>query len=633
MKTVIVLIIVLISCVLSAQQITISGFIIDSSTGEKLIGANIYEQSSKSGAVSNNYGFYSIGIPTKDSIELIFSYIGYNTVTQIISAKASQTIHVELTSGNLLNEVIINGVKEISIEKRNEMGVLTIPVKQIENMPALGGESDILKALQLMPGVQSGNEGSSGIYVRGGSPDQNLILLDDVPLYYVNHLGGFVSTFNTDAISNIKLIKGGFPAQYGSRLSSVIDIRMKEGNQKEFHGSAMIGMVASKISVEGPIKTDTTSFIISVRRFMYDLITKPISKIVFDGVGIGYSFYDFNAKLNHRLSDKDRLFFSCYAGDDIISFRVKDKKTNETSLMENGTNWGNTLAAFRWNHIYGHKLFSNVTLTYTRYRYKTELSNNTKAEDYSASLYNSYISGIYDFNAKIDFEYFVNSSYKIKFGANGIYHTFKPGVTKYRIGENNAYSTDTVFGNYNLDASEGAIYLENEICLWEKLNFNIGGRLSSYFVEDTSFYYPEPRILMNVMITNRFSIKASYASMQQSVHLLSNSGVGMSTDLWLPATKLVQPEKSQQYSLGVAQTLKNNSIEFSAEAYYKNMTNLISYKEGANFTGLLSDWQDNVEKQGVGISYGIEFLFQKKQEEQADGLATHYLVQQDNLPT
>ncbi len=612
MRKILLSVLVLYGFALNAQQVLISGFIIDGSNGEKLIGANIYDQVSKTGGVSNNYGFFSIGVTAGDSVELIFSYIGYKSKVQKLSAKTNQAINVELASGNLLDEVVISAENDTPIDKRNEMGVLTIPVKQIENMPAIGGESDILKALQLMPGVQSGNEGNSGIYVRGGSPDQNLILLDDVPLYYVNHLGGFVSTFNTDAISNIKLIKGGFPARYGSRLSSVIDIRMKDGNQKEFHGSAMIGMVASKISVEGPIKRDTTSYIISFRRFMYDLITKPVSKIVFDGVGIGYSFYDFNAKINHRLSDKDRLFISCYAGDDKISFRVKDKNTNETSVMENSTHWGNTLAALRWNHIYGHKLFSNTTVTYTRYRYKTELSNNTKAEDYTKTLYNSYISGIYDLNAKIDFEYFINSSYKIKFGGNGIYHTFKPGVTEYRIGENNTYSTDTVFGNYNLKAKEGAIYLENEFSLWKKINFNIGGRITSYYVNDTNFYFPEPRILTNIIITNRFSVKASYALMQQNVHLLSSSGVGMATDLWLPATKIVPPEKSQQYSLGVAQTLKNNTIEFSVEAYYKKMTNLISYKEGAIFTGLLSDWQYNVENHGVGKSYGIEFLFQKK---------------------
>lgn len=612
MKKILLLLLILYSLTSNAQQVFISGFVIDHATGEKLIGANIYEQSSKFGAVSNNYGFYSIGLPYGDSIELSFSFIGYNSVVQKISAKTNQTINIELTSENLLGEIVIIGEKDIQIEKRNEMGVITVPVKQIENMPALGGESDILKALQLMPGIQSGNEGNSGIYVRGGSPDQNLILLDDVPLYYVNHLGGFVSTFNTDAISNIKLTKGGFPARYGSRLSSVIDIRMKDGNQKEFHSSAMIGLVASKISVEGPIKQDTTSYIISFRRFMYDLLTKPLSKIVFDGVGIGYSFYDFNAKINHRISEKDRLFFSFYSGDDKISFRVKDKKTNETSVMENSIHWGNTLAALRWNHLYGHKLFSNMTVTFTRYRYRTEMSNNSKTEDSSETLYNSFISGIYDLNAKIDFEYFINSSYKIKFGGNGIYHTFKPGVTKYRIGENNTYSTDTTFGNFNLNANEGAVYIENDLCLWGKVNLNVGGRITSYYVNDTNFYFPEPRVLTNIIITNSFSIKVSYASMQQNVHLLSNSGVGMSTDLWLPATKIVPPEKSQQYSIGVAQTLKKNSIEFSVEAYYKKMTNLISYKEGATFTGLLSDWQYNVECHGVGKSYGIEFLFQKK---------------------
>ncbi len=592
-----------------SQNATLSGYIYDTETGERLIGANIYDLSSKNGAVSNSYGFYSLQVPRAEKTILVISYLGYATIEETVYPTKDQKLDFPLLSENyVLDGVELTATKEIPIEKRNEIGVLTIPVEQIEMLPALGGEVDVLKALQLMPGVQSGNEGSSGLYVRGGSPDQNLVLLDDVPMYYVNHLGGFVSTFNIDAISNVKLIKGGFPAQYGGRLSSILDIRMKDGNMKEFKGSGMIGMVAAKLSLQGPIKKDTSSYMISARRMLYDLLTRPISKIAFSGISVGYTFYDFNAKINHKFSDKDRLFFSAYLGNDRSTIRKKGD-----DAFKNTLEWGNNLAALRWNHVYGQKLFSNATLSYTRYRFLTategEFTNN--GEKFESS--SKFLSGIYDFGAKIDFEYFASSRYKFKFGGNSIYHTFKPGATTNRQSTNGRRILDNTVGSFDAFAWENSAYLENEIRIGERINTNLGFRGAVYHVNGTDYVSFEPRILASYLILDNMSVKGAYSRMQQNVHLLTNSGVGLPTDLWVPATDKVAPQTSEQWSLGIARSVKDGIYEFSAEGYYKRMQNLIEYKEGASFLGTTSNWESLVESDGTGTSYGLELLLQKKE--------------------
>jgi len=593
------------------QGITVSGYVIDAKTGEKLIGANIYDSNSKRGATSNNYGFYSLTVATSDSIFISVSYIGYATVNARFAPQKTISHDFALMPGTVLQEVEVSANKQTTGYRAYETGVVSIPLQQIEHLPAIGGESDVMKALQLMPGVSSGNEASSGIYVRGGTPDQNLVLLDDVPLYYVNHLGGFVSTFNSDALSNIKLIKGGFPAMYGSRLSSILDIRMKEGNMKEFQGAGMIGMVASKISVEGPIKHDTASFIVSARRFMYDIFMLPLSEALTQGLAIGYNFYDINAKVNYRISDKNRIFLSLYSGDDRISFRRKDNSYSDSKVKVN-QNWGNNLAAFRWNHIYSSKLFSNAILSYTRYRLINEMSKKINNGDYTQSAYSSFVSGINDVSAKIDFEYFAMPAWGVKFGLNGIYHTFTPGMAGYTQRDNSGYDVDTSFGNYKLNALEYALYLSNSVNLGGKVFADIGGRLSLYRVDSKNYFSPEPRVLVSVPLWRTVIVKSSYASMQQNVHLLTNSGVGIPADLWLPATGRVSPEKSTQYTFGVAGLFLKNVFEFNVEGYYKQMSNLIAYKEGASTVNALSDWQDKVETNGIGKSYGIEFLLQKK---------------------
>ncbi len=605
---------------ISAQNITVSGYVEDSETGEKLIAASVYELNSQKGTLANNFGFYSLTFSQKtDTIKLYASFIGYNQQVIVITDKSQtfQTFLLEQQT-NQIAEVTVIAEAQTDIQNRLEMSVLAIPMEQIKTLPAIGGEVDVLKAIQLMPGVQSGGEGSSGIYVRGGSPDQNLIVLDDVPLYYVNHLGGFVSIFNADAINNFKLVKGGYPAEYGSRLSSVLDVRMKEGNMKKFQVQGTVGLISTKVSVEGPIIKDKASFIISARRFMLDLLMKPISKLVTDNVAVGYTFYDLNAKINYKLSDKNRLYLSFYSGDDKTSVNNKDIEPNSSIKTNSALRWGNMLGAFRWNHIYSSKFFSNLTLTYTQYRYLTEFkyqSEEYEADTVSSSqkMENRFYSGINDLSIKADFEYFAGTNYTLKFGAISTYHKFTPGITSYKAENNGTVPLDTMFNDTKFNSLESAVYLENQLSLGEHFNFNIGVRGTHYLIENKSFISLEPRLLANILITKKLSVKASYSQMQQNVHLLTYSGMGMPTDLWVPATKNVQPEKSTQYAAGFASQLFGNKYELSIEAYYKDMSYLIEFKEATSFYGSSQSWEDKVITNGKGISKGIEFLLQKKQ--------------------
>lgn len=593
---------------LTAQNTTISGYVIDAATGERLINANIYNVTSKKGTTSNDYGFYSLPVPKNKQITITVSHLGYTTETQSITSAKNITFDFLLVPENYqLDEVELNVKKEVPIQNRNEISTISIPTKQIKQLPALGGEVDVLKALQLMPGVQSGSEGSSGLYVRGGSPDQNLVLLDDVPLYYVNHLGGFVSTFNIDAINNIKLIKGGFPAEFGSRLSSVLDIRMKDGNMSKFKGSGMIGMVAAKVAVEGPIKKDTTSYIVSARRMLYDLLTRPISKIVFDGVSVGYTFYDFNAKVNHIFSAKNRIYLSAYLGRDRSVVKIKDEDSFKNSIA-----WGNNLLAFRWNHIFNSKLFSNTTLSYTRYKFKTKNAFKYSDSGEKFESYSAFLSSIYDVGIKTDLEYYASSNYKLKFGANSIHHTFIPGATQNKTTTNGKNTLNEKLGTPSVFAWEHAAYVENELKLGSLISTNIGFRGALYTIKQKHYFSLEPRLLANILLTASMSLKAGYSKMQQNVHLLTNSGIGIPTDLWVPSTNKIAPQQSKQWSLGIAKSLKDNLYELSVEGYHKTMTNLISYKETAGFLGVNANWEAMVDATGKGASHGIEFLAQKK---------------------
>lgn len=590
-----------------AQTVTLNGYVTDAKTRERLIGASIVEKNSLKGTVTNAYGFFSLTITPHDSIILIASYIGYSPEIINISSPNTNTINIALEAGITLEGIEVKTSRIVPIEQRNEMSVNEISSKEIKMLPVLGGEPDLLKAFQLMPGISGGSEGSSAIYVRGGSPDQNLIILDDVPLYYIDHLGGFVSTFNSDAINNVRLIKGGFPARYGGRLSSVVDIRMKDGNATQHRGNISAGMIVTKAFLEGPIKQDSTSYMISIRRFMYDLITRPLSKMLFDGISIGYYFYDINAKLNHKLSDLDHLYISLYAGDDKFGWSFKDADQYDYSLSKEKVLWGNKVGSVRWNHQFNSKLFSNMVVYLTQYKYEVNQLNEKNNESFNSQ----FSSGIQDVSIKYDFEHTASPNYKCNLGASAIYHTFSPGVTQYKLTEM-ALHQDTLLGAPKTYAWEPSVYAENEFKLNNKVSFNIGIRAQSYIVNRKKYFSFEPRAFCNLRTGKESSVKISYSSMQQNVHLLTSTGAGMPTDLWVPATHNVRPSISKQIAIGYAQTLSKKAFELNIEVYYKTMSNLIAYQSGASYLGTSLDWQDKVEKEGNGLSYGFEILLQKK---------------------
>jgi outer membrane cobalamin receptor len=596
-----------------AQKFTIRGAVKDASTGENLIGATIYNLTTSEGTTSNNYGFFSVTL-SADTVDLRFSYVGYESSRIKFLLRRDTTISMNLLSGVQLNEVVVSGSAMDKIQESSRMGTIDVPIEQIKRLPAFLGEVDMLKVLQLLPGVQAGSEGSSGLYVRGGGPDQNLILLDGVPVYNASHLFGFFSVFNADAINNVELVKGGFPARYGGRLSSVIDINMKEGNSKKIKGEGSVGLVASKLTIEGPINKDKTTFIISGRRTYIDLLARPIIKKASKGEEVaGYYFYDLNAKINHKLNDKNRIYLSSYSGDDKAYAISKYKYTNDigsgfTSRDEAGLTWGNITGALRWNSIVTKKLFSNVTATYSRYRFKVYADSEEKQTNPdSASFYHTeYFSGIRDVAIKADFDFLPTPDHYIKFGGQALQHLFTPGVLSYRSTE----KSDTTLGAQTIRSNEFFVYAEDDFLITPKLKANIGLHASGLSVESKFYKSLQPRISARYLISPQLSWKASYAQMTQFIHLLTNAGIGLPTDLWVPATAKIGPEHSYLTSMGGAYNL-NNKYEFSIEAYYKKMNGLIEYKEGANYLNIESDWQTKVDV-GKGQSYGAEFFAQKK---------------------
>lgn len=598
-----------------AQRHTITGSIKDAGTGEDLIGASIFNITSQQGTTANNYGFFSI-TQQRDSVHLRISYVGYQTQAIKFFLERDTTIRIELQNGTELKAVEILGTAEDQIQESTQMSSIDVPIDQIKKMPALLGEVDVLKVLQLLPGVQSGTEGSSGLYVRGGGPDQNLILLDGVPVYNASHLFGFFSVFNADAINHVELIKGGFPARYGGRLSSVIDINMKEGNTKKLKGEGAIGLVASRLTVEGPL-SKKTSFIISGRRTYIDLLARPIIKKSTGGeVVTGYFFYDLNAKINHTINERNKIYLSTYSGDD--KFYVRNNSTysyddqSGSDKTEGGLKWGNLTTAFRWNRILNKKLFGNATATYSRYRFgvladsKTSHTDEADGTTEHMHFHTEYNSGIRDFALKFDFDYLPTPDHYIKFGAQAIEHQFTPGVLSY---SDTSIPTITL-GNKPVHAKEFFIYAEDDFRVNDKLKINGGLHTSGFLVKNKFYSSFQPRVAARYLITPDLSWKASYAEMTQYIHLLSNVGIGLPTDLWVPSTPSVLPERSYQSATGAAYNL-NNKYEISLEAYYKKMRNLIEYKEGASYLQIDQDWETKVER-GEGQSYGTELFLQKK---------------------
>lgn len=616
----------LLSAHLGAQNFTISGYVTDAETGEALIGANIFNTYDLSGTTTNVYGFYSL-IVKADSVNILVSYVGYQNQKISIEKREDFAANIALTESVLLNEVSVVANKENNIVTQTQMSSVTLEMKQITSLPSFGGEPDLIKALQLLPGVQSGSEGSSGLYVRGGGPDQNLVLLDGVPLYNVQHLFGFFSVFNANAINSMKFITGGFPARYGGRLSSVLDIRMKEGNLKDWRGSVGVGLISSNALVEGPLKKDKSSIIISARRTYIDVLARPIIKSSFRKTGedglFGYYFYDINAKVNYKLSEKDKLYYSLYFGRDKGFTRFSDSYSYDTDVKEENEfslGWGNVISALRWNHQYNNKLFSNVTLHFSNYDFATGYqSNYTETfpdglvvnEDFNVD----YQSLIRDFGAKIDYDWAAGGNHFVRFGANITHHQFRPGFISFANNTslendttNAGASVDTTL-NYNPDtAIEAFAYIEDEYTITEKLKINGGLHFSIFGVEGKTYKSLEPRMAVNYTLNKHNAFKASFALMNQYVHLLAATTLSLPTDLWVPARANIKPQRAWQAALGWAANYKG--FNFSVEGYYKDMRNMLAYTPGTNIIDPSIPWYEKVSV-GNGQSYGAEFLVKK----------------------
>ncbi|MFZ4476793.1 MAG: TonB-dependent receptor [Saprospiraceae bacterium] len=601
---------------------TLSGYISDADSGERLIGATVLDRISGQGAITNTYGFYSLSL-VGDSARLSISYIGYAPADTLVALSGPLSLNMQLENSAAIKEVEIVAERYERIEERAQMSRMDVPIEQIKRVPPLLGEVDVLRALQLLPGVSGGGEGQAGLYVRGGGPDQNLILLDGVPVYNASHLFGFFSVFNADAIKDVTLTKGGFPARYGGRLSSVIEINMKEGNENEFHGEGAIGIVASKLTLEGPIQKGKSSFLVSGRRTYIDILARPLIKKQFEqdgGEGVtGYYFYDLNAKVNHRFSDKDRVYLSFYTGKDkfYLDFTEQDQYDQERYEygVDAGLGWGNLTSAARWNHLLGPRLFANTTLTYSRYRFNTR--NGASDKEYvndtleSESIYLlEYFSGIDDVAGKLDFDFVPNPDHLIKFGANAIYHTFYPGKFETQLIESDqSLNVSTTIEQPTVNATELAAYVEDDWKVGKYLRLNYGLHFSGFIPEDKTYASIQPRVNARYMLQKGWALKGAFSTMRQYIHLLTNETIGLPTDLWLPTTANVKPQDSWQAALGVAKTF-GKDYEFSVETYYKDLQNVIAFKEGASVFQF-SDWETRIT-QGQGEAYGLELFLQKK---------------------
>ena len=593
---------------LLAQKITISGYVEDESSGERLIGAAISDSLGRSGTVTNSYGYFNLFI-TEGSPDLRVSYIGYQTRRLNIGYNKDSTVVIKLSANNVLQTVEVNAQKQNRIEERVQMSQITIPIEQIKRMPMILGEADVLKALQFLPGVKVGTEGTAGIYVRGGSPDQNLIVMDGVPVYNPAHIGGLFSIFNTDAIKSVSIIKGGFPARFNGRLSSIVEVNTKDGDKKDFHLNATIGLLTSKLTLEGPLIKDKLSYLISARRTYFDIILAPLFTDKSESNGITLinqnkiNFYDLNAKFNYVLDEKHNFYLSLYQGNDVYGTSETITSSNERSEYNQGFNYGNRLGSLRWNWLPKSNLFVNTTLFTSSYAYNFTDLNSVKKGGREDKLGISFVSKVVDWGARMDFDYNLKENYRLRFGWTALHHRFEPSETTIsQTGE-----SDTIVGAGISNASEFSIYGENEL-KWGKLSANIGLNVAAYRVKGQGFYSVQPRLSLNYPFLGG-AVKASYAATTQFIHLLTNDALGLPTDSWVPAVPGIGPEQAHQIALGFAKTLPSD-IELSVEGYYKTMSNLIAYKEGSSFLTQDPDWEKKVT-QGNGTAYGIEVLLQK----------------------
>lgn len=598
------------------ENATISGYILEGSSGESIIGGQVFIPGIQKGAVTNEFGFYSLTIP-KGTYQLIYRGAGLPNDTLDINLTKDTTITSELGKTTKIDEVEINARKGENVNS-TKIGQIELDINVIKKLPAFLGEVDVLKAIQLLPGVSSVSEGGQGFYVRGGGPDQNLVLLDNAQVYNASHLFGFFSVFNSDAIKSVNLIKGSMPANFGGRLSSVLEVNMNEGNNKKFKVTGGLGLISSRLTLEGPIVKNKGSFIVSARRTYVDLFMKAFIKKSSAFYGSSYFFYDLNAKLNYRLGPKDKIYLSGYYGKDLFDFG--NKKEDFSVKMP----WGNGIAALRWNHQFSSKLFMNTTATLTDYLF----SFGSEQDQFKFELK----SGIRDYGGKVELSYFPNTRHSIKMGVDYLFHTFTPASVS-------ASQDEVVFDTglaQKLYSHESGVYFQDEVDITSWLRVNAGIRVSMYqFTGPFTRYYKgvtghtdstktyekgdiiksyfgfEPRISARFLLKDKSSIKAGFTYNNQYVHLASLSAVSLPTDIWYPTTDKARPQKGWQASLGYFRNFNDNKWETSVELYYKKMENVIEFKQGALPSDNVNDNTDNLLVYGTGWSYGAEFFIKR----------------------
>ncbi len=591
-------------------KFTLSGHVSDAGSGEELIGANIFEPVSGAGAVTNLYGFYSLTLPA-GHYRIEFSYIGYSSRILDVNLTENRTLNVEIGEAPIsVDEVVVTAEREDRNVESVAMSKEKLSIEKIKTIPVVFGEVDLIKAIQLLPGVQTVGEGQSGFFVRGGGSDQNILLLDEAPVYNASHLLGFFSVFNADAIKDVQLYKGGIPASYGGRLSSVLDIRMKDGNNKQFSGSGGIGTISSRLTLEAPIVKDKGSFIVSGRRTYVDAFLPLFANNDSTLKDSKLYFYDLNLKANYQLSEKDRLFLSGYFGRDV--FGASNARVE----------WGNGTGTLRWNHIFSNKLFSNLTFIYSDFDYAISQEDNVEGFKWDSK--------IRDLSAKFDFNYFLNPKNSIKFGYQGIRHSFSPGYAR-------GTGSETIYNSLKLPETtslEHGVYIENEQEISPSLSASYGIRASlfqnlgkatvyhyneNYQVTDSttygagkvynSYFNLEPRVGLRLKIDDDKSVKASYNRMVQYMQLASNSQSSSPLDIWFPSSPNVKPQIADQVALGYFQNFRNNTYETSIEVYYKKTRNAVDFKDYAEL--LLNEYLEGELRFGEARAYGAEFLIRK----------------------
>ncbi|GAL86043.1 TonB-denpendent receptor [Sporocytophaga myxococcoides] len=575
----------------------------DAGTKAALPGVMILVSNGGEGTTTDAKGYYNLSVSPSDSAEITFSFIGYKTVKKVISVKSDVRLDISLgEEAAEIKEIIVEGKKYKSVSDGADISNIEIPIDQIKDVPTLMGEKDVLKTIQLMPGVQKGGEGTAGLYVRGGGPGENLFLLDNAIVYNPYHLFGFFSSFNGDALQRVELIKGGFPSKYGGRLSSVVDMEIRNGNNEKIHAEGGIGLIASRLTVEGPIKKGKSSFIVSGRRTYLDALMFPFLS---SETKAGYYFYDFNWKFNFDINPKNRIYLSGYFGRDKFFAIFKDSYSDTRAWLK----WGNTASTLAWDHIFNEKISSQTSLIYSNYIF--DINNEEKYQDEVNKL--RYCSNVKDISLKHEFNISASSSHSLKIGLISTLHTFKPEAVVYHEENFN----DVNFDN-KIRALESSVYVQDIFKPVPRLTINAGIRLSSYITKDKNYLFPEPRISAGYKIREDIAVKGGFAIMNQYVHQATSGGLGLPLDLWVPTSENIKPAQSRQLSLGLTKDFRGKNVVGSIEGFYKKTNRSVGFKEGASF--FLSEemvekdknsWKKNLT-QGQGWSYGLEFLLHKK---------------------